>query len=177
QACAQTVHIAHCMAGCPVESSDMAVVDNELVVRQLFVASMSGDSGIADWQGYRVLAGSVGVASLLPREWHEDELVQGTASLVEPDIDTPQFVQSVSADAEERNYQLSEIRQVSEDEGRLVPMTSFAGTPYWSELNYLSNMAPVPFARRVGSGSRVDQAINSLANRLGERYVISGPIY
>ena len=38
-------------------------------------------------------------------------------------------------------------------------------------------MAPLPFALRVGSWSRLDQAINALADRIGEVYVVSGPIY
>lgn len=177
-ASAQTVHISHCMAGCPVPSGNMTTDNNELVVRQLFVASINAGNGLADWQAYRVLADSVGVASLLPRIWYEDSLVTRGSGIAEEAVgDSPQFVQSVSSDAEERNYQLNEIKLLSEDQGRLVPMTSFAGTPYWEELNYLSNMAPLPFALRVGSWSRLDQAINALADRIGEVYVVSGPIY
>ncbi len=174
---AQTVHISHCMAGCPVDDSNMSADSNELVMRQLFAASINGETGLADWQAYRVLADSVGVASLLPRAWFEDNLVRGSAPPAETADEAPQFVQSVSTDAEERSYQLNEIELLSEDQGRLVPMSSFAGTPYWEELNYLSNMAPLPFALRVGSWSRLDQAINALADRIGEVYIVSGPIY
>jgi len=165
------------MAGCPVVSSELDVDMNELVVRQLFAASINSQSGIADWQAYRVLAGSVGVASLLPRVWYEDALVSRGAALAESVDDVPQFVQTVSNDSEERNYQLSEITLLSADQGRLVPMSSFAGTPYWSELNFLSNMSPLPFELRVGSWSRLDQMVNGLADRLGQVYVLSGPIY
>lgn len=174
---AQTVHIAHCMAGCPAVSGSMIADDSELIVRQLYIASISAGSGLADWQAYRVLADSVGVASLLPRVWFEDPLLSEAAKVAE-DIDgLPQLVYSVSSDAEERTYQTSEITLLSEDQGRLVPMTSFAGTPYWSELNFLSNMSPLPFELRVGSWSRLDQAINGLAAEIGEVYVVSGPIY
>jgi len=155
----------------------MAVDDNEIVVRQLFVASIDRARGLADWQAYRVLADSVGVASLLPRTWFEDTLVTPSAGLPESPDEQPEFVQSVSSDAEERSYQLSEIKLLSEDQGRLVPMTSFAGTPYWEELNYLSNMAPLPVDLRVGSWSRLDQSINAFADRVGEVYVLSGPIF
>lgn len=155
----------------------MAVDDNEIVVRQLFVASIDRARGLADWQAYRVLADSVGVASLLPRAWYEDTLVTPSAGLPESPDEQPEFVQSVSSDAEERSYQLSEIELLSEDQGRLVPMTSFAGTPYWEELNYLSNMAPLPVDLRVGSWSRLDQSINAFADRVGEVYVVSGPIF
>lgn len=155
----------------------MVADDSELIVRQLYVASINAETGLADWQAYRVLADSVGVASLLPRAWFEDPLLS-EATRVAEDIDgLPQLVYSVSSDAEERTYQTSEITLLSEDQGRLVPMTSFAGTPYWSELNFLSNMSPLPFELRVGSWSRLDQAINGLANKIGEVYVISGPIY
>jgi len=165
------------MAGCPIVSGELDVENSELVVRQLFAASINPERGFAAWQAYRVLAGSVGVASLLPRVWYEDELVSRSTALAESVDNVPQFVQTVSNDSEERNYQLSEITLLSADQGRVVPMSSFAGTPYWSELNFLSNMAPLPFELRVGSWSRLDQAINGLADRLGEVYVLSGPIY
>lgn len=174
---AQTVHISHCMAGCPVAADSIAVENIELIVRQLYVASIGAQSGLADWQAYRVLAGSVGVASLLPRAWFEDSLVsQGTKQLEAIDS-VLQIEQAVPIDAEERSYQLGGINLLSEDQGRLVPMSSFASTPYWSELNFLSNMAALPFELRVGSWSRLDQAINALADKIGEVYVISGPIY
>ena len=174
---AQTVHISHCMAGCPVVAGSTAIDNRELIVRQLYVASISARSGLADWQAYRVLADSVGVASLLPRVWFEDSLVSRGATQLEVIDSTPQIEQDVPIDAEERSYQLGGINLLSEDQGRLVPMSSFAGTPYWSELNFLSNMAALPFELRAGSWSRLDQAINALADKIGEVYVISGPIY
>jgi len=174
---AQTVHISHCMDGCPVAAGSIAVENSELIVRQLYVASIDAQSGLADWQAYRVLADSVGVASLLPRVWFEDSLVSRAANLLETIDSAHQVEQAVPIDAEERSYQLGGINLLSEDQGRLVPMSSFAGTPYWSELNFLSNMAALPFELRVGSWSRLDQAINALADKIGEIYVISGPIY
>ena len=174
---AQTVHISHCMAGCPVVADSIAIENSELIVRQLYVASINARSGLADWQAYRVLADSVGVASLLPRVWFEDSLVLGGATQLEVIDSTPQIEQEVPIDAEERSYQLGGINLLLEDQGRLVPMSSFAGTPYWSELNFLSNMAALQFKLRAGSWSRLDQAINALADKIGEVYVVSGPIY
>ena len=174
---AQTVHISHCLAGCPVVAESMAIENSELIVRQLYVASINARSGLANWQAYRVLADSVGVASLLPRVWFEDSLVSRGATQLEV-IDSAKLIeQDVPIDAEERSYQLGGINLLSEDQGRLVPMSSFAGTPYWSELNFLSNMAALPFELRAGSWSRLDQAINELVDKIGEVYVISGPIY
>ncbi len=124
-----------------------------------------------------MLADSVGVASLLPRVWYEDSLVSPNVTSADVVDDGRQFVQALSSDAEERSYQLNEINILSEDQGRLVPMSSFAGTPYWSELNFLSNMAALPFELRAGSWSRLDQAINALANKTGEVFVVTGPIF
>ena len=177
QLSAQTVHIAHCMAGCPVNDGGILPDDSELIVRQLFVASINSRTGLSDWQAYRVLADSVGVASLLPRAWYEDSLVSPNVASANVIDDGQQFVQALPIDAEERSYQLNEINILSEDQGRLVPMSSFAGTPYWSELNFLSNMAALPFELRAGSWSRLDQAINALANKTGEVFVVTGPIY
>jgi endonuclease G len=174
---AQTVHISHCLAGCPVVAESTVIENSELIVRQLYVASINARNGLANWQAYRVLADSVGVASLLPRVWFEDSLVSRGAAQLEV-IDSAKLIeQDVPIDGEERSYQLGGINLLSEDQGRLVPMSSFAGTPYWSELNFLSNMAALPFELRAGSWSRLDQAINELADKIGEVYVISGPIY
>ena len=68
---AQTIHISHCLAGCPVS----VLPGNEVVVRHLFAGSIEKDSGLAEWVAYRVLSGSVGIASLLPRYWAEDRLI------------------------------------------------------------------------------------------------------
>lgn len=176
QLSAQTVHIAHCMAGCPENDGGVSLDASELLVRQLFVASIDSRTGLSDWQAYRVLADSVGVASLLPRVWYEDSLVSPNVASADVIDDDQQFVQALPIDVEERSYQLNEINILSEDQGRLVPMSSFAGTPYWSELNFLSNMAALPFELRAGSWSRLDQAINALANQIGEVFVVTGPI-
>lgn len=173
---AQTVHIAHCMAGCPENDGGVSLDASELLVRQLFVASINSRTGLSDWQAYRVLADSVGVASLLPRVWYEDSLVSPNVASADVIDDDQQFVQALPIDVEERSYQLNEINILPEDQGRLVPMSSFAGTPYWSELNFLSNMAALPFELRTGSWSRLDQAINALANQTGEVFVVTGPI-
>lgn len=174
---AQTVHIAHCMAGCPERANSAALDNNQVVVRRLFAASINSENGLADWLAYRVLADSVGVASLLPRAWYEDELLARNSTLSQLLDSAAQIVQSELIEEEERSYQINEITILSEDQGRLVPMSSFAGTPYWSELNYLSNMAPLPSNLRLGSWSRLDQVINELADRVGEVFVVSGPVY
>ncbi|HAJ75309.1 MAG TPA: hypothetical protein DCM64_02525 [Gammaproteobacteria bacterium] len=163
----QTIHIAHCMAGCPTGTSS----SNEIVVRHLYAASINAQSGLADWVAYRVLGDSVGVASLLPRWWQQDDLLLTTARPLGREADGIGFSQPG------RPYRVNEIVFDSRDHGRLAPMTSFAHTPYWEELNNLSNMTPIPIALRTGGWARLEQSINEFAAREGELFVISGPLY
>ncbi len=169
---AQQVHISHCMGECP----DGAPASNEIVVRHLFAASISDQAGVADWVAYRVLADSVGVASLLPRYWLQDDLIGATPVNLEQ-VSQTNIAQPDLSDAQDRDYRLNEVIIESGDSGRLVPMSSFAGTPYWADLNYLSNMSPLPGDLRLGSWSRLDQAVNELALQRQELWVLSGPLY
>lgn len=169
---AQSVHISHCLGECPQVSRP----DTEIVVRHLYAAAINPDTALAEWVAYRVLPDSVGVASLLPRFWQEDSLVKTGAVNLELE-DGPDLVQPDLSDAQDREYRINETRFNAGDQGRLTPMTSFAGTPYWDELNYLSNMSPIPPSLRLGSWSRLDQAINELAVSSGEVFVISGPLH
>ena len=167
----QNIHISHCFSACP-----RGDVKNQIVVRHLYAAEINRFSGIADWVAYRILPETIGVASLLPRYWKRDGL--------SPDNDLLEIGSNVLAieqpdlrDAQDRDYRVNEFVLNSDDRGRLTPMTSFAGTPYWDDLNYLSNMAPLPSGLRLGAWSRLDQAINELSSSDGPIYVVSGPIY
>ncbi len=168
---AQTVHIAHCLHSCPE-----AGAANDLVLRHLYAASIDPATGLAEWVAYRVLDGSVGIASLLPRYWLRDELLP--ADIDGPQVSSgPRFFQPDLSDQPDRSYRINEIAFAIEDRGRLAPLTSYAGTPYWDELNRLSNMTPIPTPLRQGSWARLEQAINELAGRAGELYIVSGPIF
>lgn len=169
---AQPVYISHCLRACP----DVSHPETEVVVRHLYAAAIDPDSGLAEWVAYRVLPDSVGVASLLPRYWQADELVS-TSSIEVEEGSGPALVQPDLSEAQDREYRINETSFDTGDQGRLAPMTSFAGTPYWDELNNLSNMSPLPQSLRLGSWSRLDQAINELTAQLGELYVVSGPVY
>ena len=168
----QTIHISHCMAGCPQNS----VTNTEIVVHHLYVAEINNGNGLADWVAYRVMQGSIGVASLLPRWWQQDELLP-YAITQESDLIVPLFDQPDLSNEQDRDYRVNEVVFTSEDRGRLAPMTSFADTPFWEELNNLSNMAPLPTDLRAGAWANLEQAINELAASEEELYVISGPLY
>lgn len=176
---AQQVHIAHCADGCPIASGvtdSLSKDDEQIVVRHLFAASID-ESGLAQWVAYRVLPASVGVASLLPRFWQLDDLAENADSLKQEVGQSNRLIEIDLRDAQDSDYRVNEVALVASDRGRLAPMTSFAGTPYWSELNYLSNMTPMPFELRTGAWARLDQSVNELAQKGMRYYVISGPLY
>lgn len=168
---AQQVHISHCLKACPAVSKQ----DNEIALHHLYAASIVPQTGLVEWVAYKVLPDSVGVASLLPRYWMDDELLDAEVRL---QISSPaaNFVQPDLSNAQDREYRISEVQLVSEDRGRLAPLTSFAGTPYWAELNLLSNMSTLPQPLRVGAWSGLDQAINELAALGPTLYVVTGPV-
>ena len=169
---AQNVHIVHCLGGCPTGTAD----SNELLVRHLFAVSVNRQTRIADWVAYRVFRDTVGVASLLPREWHEDELSRFglTADAVGK---SPQAISQPSLDnQQDQAYRLTEIQVNPADQGRLVPMSSFAATDYWADLNRLTVLSPLRSDMRLGPLARLDQAINALARSAGELGVFSGPV-
>lgn len=168
---AETVHIAHCQQVCP-EQSDTA---NELVVRHLYAASINPEWGLAEWVAYRVVDGGVGIASLLPRYWEPDALMRSSIDIDLDGGEGPRVVRPDLSNAQDSEYRTSEFLFNPEDRGRLAPMTSFGGTPYWQELNNLSNMAPIPPALRIGSWSRLEQAINRLAEQ-ADLFVLAGPL-
>lgn len=168
---AETVHIAHCQQVCPQVSDS----DNELVVRHLYAASINPEWGLAEWVAYRVVDGAIGIASLLPRYWEADALMRSSIDIELDGSEGPRVVRPDLSNAQDSEYRTSEFLFNPEDRGRLAPMTSFGGTPYWEELNNLSNMAPIPPALRIGSWARLEQAINRLTEQ-SDLYVITGPL-
>lgn len=175
---AEQIHIAHCKYGCPVTFSQPAgagLEQGEIIVRHLYAASLS-TNGLAAWAAYRVLPKTVGVASLLPRYWRLDDLSRAANALESEVGESVRLVQADLSDSQDRDYRINEIKLMEADRGRLAPMTSFAGTPYWDELNYLSNMTPLPTALRNGAWARIDQAVNDAVQLAESYYVISGPV-
>ena len=167
----QNIHISHCLEACPTGDDD-----NEIVVRHLYASQINRSTGIVDWVAYRVLPDAIGVASLLPRYWKQDELFPDSR-LLEVGLNISTIEQPDLHDAQDRDYRVNEFVLSSDNKGRLAPMTSFADTPYWDDLNYSSNMASLPSDLRLGAWSRLDQAINELSSTDGPIYVVSGPIH
>ena len=167
----QSIHISHCFSACPLVDAE-----NQVVVRHLYASEINRQTGVADGVAYRILPSTIGIASLLPRYWKGDELLPGNDRF-EVGSSTLVIEQLDLSEAQDRDYRVNEFVLNSDDRGRLAPMTSFADTPFWDDLNYTSNMASLPSDLRLGAWSRLDQAINELLSSESTIYVVSGPIY
>ncbi|MCY4263517.1 MAG: DNA/RNA non-specific endonuclease [Gammaproteobacteria bacterium] len=175
---AQSVAVTHCGGECPQHFSQLAANRAHVVIHHLYAAGLNGDTGLADWVSYRLIKDAVGVASLLPRNWQTDPLVgisevEDILGLGEKELSLSQV-----ASANDNPYAAMAIpEQEPEHRARLAPMTGFANTPYWPDLNRLSNMIPMPSPLRLGPWLSLEQRLNSLAAEMGELHVIAGPLY
>lgn len=148
---AQQYHVTHCLLGCPQGASP----DNHLVLRPIYALSYNTEKKSADWVAYRVTSQTVGIASSLSRRSLVDNYVEETLS----DAD---FLA-----AEELNM----VR------AQYAPLVNFAGTPYWNDVNYLTNSVARSSSLSRGAWYGLDWAIRNLVNREEEVYVITGPLY
>ena len=149
---AEEVRIAHCLAGCPVGADP----SNDLIVRAIYALSFNNRTLVADWVAYRVTEASIGIATNLSRRPQADPFVALT-------LDESDYLESASVAQVERNL--------------WAPLVSFAGTPYWNDVNYLTNMVPRNPELNRGSWYGLEWAVRNLASRIGELYVVTGPLY
>ena len=173
----QNIAISHCQGSCPDYISGLAATRSNVVVHNLYAAGLNGDTGMADWVAYRLTKEAIGVASLLPRFWQPDELVRlsGIEELAE--AEALGFSRADISSGNNPYGGLNEPAGDPEKRARLAPMTSFAQTPYWSELNNLSNMVPMPAPLRRGPWLQLEQTLNRIVTSENDLGVITGPLY
>ena len=150
-ASAQEYHVTHCIAGCP----QGAARENHLLLRPIYALSYNTSRKSADWVAYRVTSQTVGIASSLSRQPIADDYVAETLS----DADF--------AAAEELNM----VR------AQYAPLVNFAATPYWNDVNYLTNAVARSSSLSRGAWYGLDWAIRNLVNREEEVFVVTGPLY
>lgn len=151
QSQAAQLRIAHCLYGCPVGSSS----ESHLILRPIYALSYNTHNKVADWAAYRVTSGSIGIASSLSRAAIIDDFVEETLSEAD-------FI-----NAEEHGL----------TRALLVPLVNFAGTPYWNEVNYLSNAVARSRNLSLGAWYGLEWSIRNLVNRESEVYILTGPIF
>ena len=174
---AQEITAAQCNGGCPAYGSSMGKNRASVIIHHVYAVGMNGDTGLADWVSYRLTKDAVGVASLLPRVWNPDRLLEFSGIEDVLEIGSSELRLAEIAVANSPYGGAGEILEQEERSARLAPMTSFANTPYWTDLNNLSNMIPMPKSLRLGPWLQLEQRLNELVAIKGELQVITGPIF
>jgi endonuclease G, mitochondrial len=141
----------HCPLGCPENPGG-----NDLVFGHLYALSNNPNTKFADWVAYEVSVTNFGNSP--GRVWASDPLLSEEKSLEEADYD-------------------GAFAQLRTDRGHQAPLASFAGSPYWSELNYLSNITPQKSALNQGPWQYLEQAVRDGSQFRNSLFVITGTIY
>jgi DNA/RNA endonuclease G (NUC1) len=175
---AQTVSVTHCQGECPAYESRVTANQSNIVIHHLYAAGINGETSFPDWVAYRVSKEAIGVASLLPRTWQPDRLLRFSPleDIFQSGEDELRLSDNISRNNNPYAGSGTEVAE-PEDRARLAPMTSFANTPYWSDLNNFSNMIPMPADLRLGPWLQLEQRINRLVADGNEAFVITGPLY
>lgn len=147
----QVYRIQHCYQGCPLGADP----DNPLLLRSIYALSYNTRFKSAQWVAYEVDAAAIGVASSLSRDPIGDDAVAET------------LLASDFAAVAESGYLRAQY----------VPLVSFAATPYWREVNYLTNVVARSNSLSQGAWYGLDWAIRNLVNRAGPVFVVTGPIF
>lgn len=173
---AQQMAVTHCAGDCPQYNTPLTARNSRVVIHHLYAAGLNSFNRRADWVAYRLTADAVGIASLLPRDWKPDELANfaefAELADLEPDEQLPDISTSANSYGGNPEPVLDPQNRV-----RLVPLTSYANTPYWSELNNTSNMIPMPAPLRLGAWLRLEQKLNGLLASEEQIHVLAGPVY
>ena len=147
---AQIYRFGHCLFGCPEGSSG-----NQTLVRSAYTLSYDEGRKSAVWAAYEVTSGSIGIASSLSRDLIEDDWV--TEALTTAD--------------------LTELADQDYVRSQHVPLISFAGTPYWPEVNFSSNTTVRSRSLSQGAWYGLDWSLRNLVNSEAAVYVYTGAIF
>lgn len=142
----------HCPAGCPTNPED-----NDLVFAHLYALSNNPNTKFADWVAYEVTPTNFGTTP--GRTWSSDPLLSSDRTL------------------EKEDYKGANSSQLKADRGHQAPLASFAGSRYWSELNYLSNITPQHKDLNQGAWKNLEAAVRSATSYKSSLFVITGPLF
>ena len=173
----QKISVTHCNGACPVYEGSMVANRANVVIHHVYAAGINGESGLADWVSYRLTKEAIGIASLLPRLWVPDRLLEFSGLEDVLEIGSTELRLAEIAVSNNPYVGIGELPEQQEQSARLAPMTSFSNTPYWSDVNNLTNMVPMPQPLRLGPWLQLEQKLNELVSKSGELHVITGPLF
>lgn len=142
----------HCPLGCPSNPEG-----NDLVFGHVYALSNNPTTKFADWVAYEVDVVNFGDSP--GRKWASDPLLDESETL------------------EAGDYKGAANSELEADRGHQAPLASFAGSRYWSELNYLSNITPQDKDLNQGPWKNLEEAVRDAVSFRKSLFVITGPIY
>ena len=142
----------HCPLGCPGNPNG-----NDLVFSHVYALSNNPETKFADWVAYEVDVVNFGNSP--GRNWKADPLLDEGATL------------------EPADYQGANSSDLKADRGHQAPLASFAGSRYWAELNYLSNITPQHKNLNQRAWKELEDAVRSAVSFRDSLFVITGPLY
>ena len=142
----------HCPLGCPANPAQ-----NDLVFGHLYALSNNADTKFADWVAYEVDVVNFGASP--GRKWASEPLLDESETL------------------EAADYKSASSSVLEADRGHQAPLASFAGSRYWSELNYLSNITPQDKDLNQGPWKNLEEAVRDAVSFRKSLFVITGPLF
>jgi endonuclease G len=140
----------HCPIGCPENPAA-----NDLIFAHVYALSNNPATKLADWVAYEVDVLNFGESP--SRKWKSDPLLDESETLEKSDY--------------------GNVSSIDADRGHQAPLASFAGSRYWSELNYLSNITPQHKNLNQGAWKNLESAARGAVKFRDSLFVITGTIY
>ncbi|MGF1708905.1 DNA/RNA non-specific endonuclease [Enterovibrio baiacu] len=145
------IYSPFCPLGCPA-----AKADNNLVFTHIYALSNNPTTKFADWAAYEVDVVNFGPGP--GRNWGNNPV------LPEEDV------------LEKGDYS-GAFKAIGADRGHMAPLAAFAGSKYWYETNYISNIVPQSSALNQGAWEELEQAIRDGVSYGESLFVINGSLY
>ena len=142
----------NCFNSCPMG----APATNRLITRVIYTLSNNPNTKFSDWVAYKVTPQTIGKSK--KRTWKPDPELKPENTLEPPDYKGAH-------------------KHLHTDRGHQAPLASFAGTKYWKQTNYLSNITPQKSALNQGAWVKLENKVRVLAKKIGAVWVMTGPLY
>jgi endonuclease G len=142
----------HCPYSCPENPEG-----NDLIFNHIYALSNNPNTKFADWVAYEVNPINYGVSP--GRDWGKEPLLDENETL------------------EEADYKGANRSELEADRGHQAPLATFAGSRYWYEANYLSNITPQDKDLNQGPWKELEDAVRDAATYEHPLYVITGPTF
>ncbi|WP_375753538.1 DNA/RNA non-specific endonuclease [Vibrio sp. HN007] len=142
----------HCPQGCPSNPDN-----NDLVFTHIYALSNNPGTKFADWVAYEVNPINYGASP--GRTWKSDPLLDENETL------------------EKSDYSGANSTALEADRGHQAPLASFAGSRFWYEANYLSNITPQDKDLNQGPWKVLEEKVRNAASYDTPLYVITGPLF